>query len=77
MAAARRNVPTLDIASQAGHDAHRAAKAAPMTMIFTPCAEGITRSDDGRAGVAYTAPGVNVPLHAAWRAPTADAMIAR
>jgi N-carbamoyl-L-amino-acid hydrolase len=65
MAAARRNVPTLDIASQAGHDAYHVAKVAPMTMIFTPCAEGITHNDNERAELAYTAPGVNALLHAA------------
>jgi N-carbamoyl-L-amino-acid hydrolase len=34
-------------------------------VIFTPCAEGITHHNDERAGLAYTAPGVNVLLHAA------------
>jgi N-carbamoyl-L-amino-acid hydrolase len=64
MAAARRNVPTLDIASQAGHDAHHVGKVAPMAMIFTARAEGITHDDNERAELAYTAPGVDVLLHA-------------
>jgi hypothetical protein len=34
-------------------------------MISTPCAEGITHGNDGRADLAYTAPGVNVLLHMA------------
>jgi N-carbamoyl-L-amino-acid hydrolase len=63
-AAARLGVPTLDIASQAGHDAYHVAKVAPMAMIFTPCAEGITHNNNERAELAYTAPGVNVLLHA-------------
>lgn len=63
-AAARLGVPTLDIASQAGHDAYHLAKVAPMAMIFTPCAEGITHNNNERAELAYTAPGVNVLLHA-------------
>jgi N-carbamoyl-L-amino-acid hydrolase len=64
-AAVRLGVPTLDIASQAGHDAYHLAKVAPMAMIFTPCAEGITHNNNERAELAYTAPGVNVLLHAA------------
>lgn len=63
-AAVRLGVPTLDIASQAGHDAYHLAKVAPMAMIFTPCAEGITHNNNERAELAYTAPGVNVLLHA-------------
>jgi beta-ureidopropionase / N-carbamoyl-L-amino-acid hydrolase len=36
-----------------------------MATICTPGAEGITRTNDERAELAYTAPGVNVLLHAA------------
>jgi N-carbamoyl-L-amino-acid hydrolase len=64
-AAVRLGVPALDIASQAGHDAYHLAKIAPMAMIFTPCAEGITHNNNERAELAYTAPGVTVLLHAA------------
>ena len=39
-----------------------------MAMIFTPCREGITHNNNGRAEAGYTAPGVNVLLHAAARA---------
>jgi N-carbamoyl-L-amino-acid hydrolase len=63
-AAALLRLPTLDISSQAGHDAYHLAKVAPMAMIFTPCAEGITHNHNERADLAYTAPGVNVLLHA-------------
>lgn len=63
-AAARLGVPTLDLASQAGHDAYHLAKVAPMAMVFTPCVEGITHNNNERAELAYTAPGVNVLLHA-------------
>jgi N-carbamoyl-L-amino-acid hydrolase len=63
-AADRLGVPTIDLASQAGHDAYHLAKVAPMAMIFTPCAEGITHNHNERAELAYTAPGVNVLLHA-------------
>ena len=36
-----------------------------MAMIFTPCQEGITHNNNERAEAGYTAPGVNVLLHAA------------
>ncbi|MET0679505.1 MAG: Zn-dependent hydrolase [Burkholderiales bacterium] len=64
-AAARLGLPTLDLASQAGHDAYHIAKVAPMAMIFTPCHEGITHNNNERAEPGYTTPGVNVLLHAA------------
>jgi N-carbamoyl-L-amino-acid hydrolase len=63
-AAARLGVPTLDLASQAGHDAYHIGKVAPMAMIFTPCHEGITHNNNERAELCFTAPGVNVLLHA-------------
>ncbi len=64
-AAARLGVPTLDLASQAGHDAYHVGKVAPMAMIFTPCEGGVTHNNNERAEAGYTTPGVNVLLHAA------------
>ncbi|MBL8382877.1 MAG: Zn-dependent hydrolase [Burkholderiales bacterium] len=58
-------VPTLDIASQAGHDAYHIAKVAPTAMIFTPCRDGITHNNREHAGLEETVPGINVLLHAA------------
>ena len=58
-------VPTLDIASQAGHDAYHLAKVAPTAMIFTPCKDGITHNNGEHASLAQTVPGINVLLHAA------------
>jgi len=63
-AAKRLGLPTLDLPSQAGHDAYHVAKIAPMAMIFTPCEAGITHNNNERAEAGYTAPGVNVLLHA-------------
>lgn len=60
-------VPTLDIASQAGHDAYHIAKVAPTAMIFTPCREGITHNNHEHAALEETVPGINVLLHAALR----------
>ena len=57
-------VGTMDIASQAGHDAYHVAKVAPTAMIFTPCRDGITHNNNEHADLARTVPGVNVLLHA-------------
>ncbi len=65
--AASLGVPTLDIASQAGHDAYHIAKVAPTAMIFTPCRDGITHNNHEHAGLEETVPGINVLLHAALR----------
>jgi N-carbamoyl-L-amino-acid hydrolase len=54
-----------EILSQAGHDAYYISKVAPTAMIFTPCRQGISHNEREHAELAYTAPGVNVLLHAA------------
>ena len=38
--ASRLGVPTMDIRSQAGHDAYHMTKVCPTTMLFTPCRAG-------------------------------------
>lgn len=55
---------SLDIASQAGHDAYHIARIAPTAMIFTPCREGITHNNREHADLATTMPGVEVLAHA-------------
>jgi len=57
-------VPTMDIQSQAGHDAYHMAKVCPTVMIFTPCKGGITHNEREDIDLAMTVPGVNVLLHA-------------
>jgi beta-ureidopropionase / N-carbamoyl-L-amino-acid hydrolase len=57
-------VPTLDIRSQAGHDAYHLAKICPAAMIFTPCVGGISHNEREDIELARTVPGVNVLLHA-------------
>ena len=57
-------VKTLDIMSQAGHDAYYVSKVAPTAMIFTPCVDGITHNNNERAELARTEAGVNVLLNA-------------
>ncbi len=62
--AGRLNVPTLDILSQAGHDAYYVSRVAPTAMIFTPCERGISHNEAEHCTLADLAPGVNVLLHA-------------
>jgi N-carbamoyl-L-amino-acid hydrolase len=57
-------VPTLDMVSQAGHDAYYVSKVAPTAMIFTPCVDGITHNNNERAELRRTEAGVNVLLNA-------------
>jgi N-carbamoyl-L-amino-acid hydrolase len=54
-----------EILSQAGHDAYYVSKVAPTAMIFTPCRDGISHNEAEHAELGYTAPGVDVLLHAA------------
>jgi N-carbamoyl-L-amino-acid hydrolase len=55
---------SLDIPSQAGHDAYHIARVAPTAMIFTPCREGITHNNHEHADLSTTMPGVEVLAHA-------------
>ena len=63
--AARLAIPTMDLRSQAGHDAYNMAKVAPSCMIFTPCKDGITHNEAEDIDLDMTLPGVNLLLHAA------------
>lgn len=63
--AARLGVPSMDIASQAGHDAYFMARVAPTAMIFTPCRDGITHNNHEHATLERSLPGVNVLLNVA------------
>ncbi|GJE02428.1 Zn-dependent hydrolase [Methylobacterium isbiliense] len=62
--AGRLGVPTLDLRSQAGHDAYHVARVAPACMIFTPCRGGITHNEAEDIALDATLPGVTVLLHA-------------
>jgi len=57
--------PTLDLASQAGHDAYFLARVAPTAMIFSPCTGGITHNHREHATLEATLPALNVLLHCA------------
>ncbi|GJD53399.1 N-carbamoyl-L-amino-acid hydrolase [Methylobacterium crusticola] len=63
--AGRLAIPTLDLRSQAGHDAYHVARVAPACMIFTPCRDGITHNEAEDIALDQTLPGVNLLLHAA------------
>jgi len=63
--ASRLGHPTLDIASQAGHDAYFLAQVAPTAMIFTPCKDGITHNNNEHTTLERSIAGVDVLLNAA------------
>jgi N-carbamoyl-L-amino-acid hydrolase len=62
--AERLEIPTMDLRSQAGHDAYHMAKVAAACMIFTPCKDGITHNEAEDIDLDATMPGVNLLLHA-------------
>lgn len=62
--AAKLAIPTMDLRSQAGHDAYNMARVAPSCMIFTPCKDGISHNEAEDIALAATLPGVNLLLHA-------------
>jgi N-carbamoyl-L-amino-acid hydrolase len=62
--AASLGVASVDLPSQAGHDAYFVARVAPTAMIFTPCTDGITHNNREHATLERTLPGVNVLANA-------------
>jgi N-carbamoyl-L-amino-acid hydrolase len=62
--AASLGVPSMNIETQAGHDAYHLTKVCPTAMIFTPCKGGISHNEAEDIDLAATVPGVNVLLHA-------------
>jgi len=62
--AASLGLPSMDLASQAGHDAYFVARVAPTAMVFTPCRDGITHNNHEHATLQRTLPGVNVLANA-------------
>jgi N-carbamoyl-L-amino-acid hydrolase len=55
---------SLDLPSQAGHDAYHVARVAPTAMIFSPCKDGITHNNHEHADLERTVPSVNVLANA-------------
>ena len=62
--AKRLGVPSMDMQSQAGHDAYHLTRVCPTALIFTPCKGGISHNEAEDIDLAATVPGVNVLLHA-------------
>jgi N-carbamoyl-L-amino-acid hydrolase len=58
--ARRLRLASLDLPSQAGHDAYHVARVAPTAMIFSPCKDGITHNNKEHADLERTVPAVNV-----------------
>jgi N-carbamoyl-L-amino-acid hydrolase len=62
--ASRLEAPSLDMLSQAGHDAYYVSRVAPTAMIFTPCERGISHNERESCTLDDCVPGANVLLHA-------------
>ena len=58
--AKRLGLASLDLPSQAGHDAYHVARVAPTAMVFSPCKDGITHNNKEHADLERTVPAVNV-----------------
>jgi N-carbamoyl-L-amino-acid hydrolase len=56
--------PSMDIRSQAGHDAYHMAKVCRTTMLFTPCRGGISHNEKEDIDLEATVPAIDVLLHA-------------
>lgn len=62
--AERLGITTMDLKSQAGHDAYNVAAVAPACMIFTPCDDGISHNVRETTRIEDQLPGMNVLLNA-------------
>jgi N-carbamoyl-L-amino-acid hydrolase len=62
--AAQAGLSSRDIVSGAGHDAAYIARVAPTTMIFVPCAEGLSHNEAESASFADCGAGAQVLLNA-------------
>jgi len=63
-AAKQLNYPAMDIISGAGHDAVYVSRVAPTSMIFVPCADGLSHNEAESAAADDLEAGCNVLLHA-------------
>lgn len=63
-AAKSRGYATLDLKSEAGHDAYNMATICPTAMIFTPCKDGISHNEAEDMTLADAVPGATVLLEA-------------
>jgi N-carbamoyl-L-amino-acid hydrolase len=64
-AAANLGHGTMDLQSEAGHDAYNLASICPTAMIFTPCKDGISHNEAEDMTREDALPACNVLLHAA------------
>lgn len=64
-AAATLGHPTMDLKSEAGHDAYHMASVCPSAMIFAPCVDGISHNEAEDMSKEDMIPAANVLLHAA------------
>lgn len=61
--AERLDVQSMDIRSQAGHDAYDMTKVCPSAILFTPCRGGISHDEREDIDLETTVPAVNVLLN--------------
>jgi N-carbamoyl-L-amino-acid hydrolase len=64
LAAERLGYGHMDVVSGAGHDAVNVSRVAPTSMIFIPCAEGLSHNEEERIEPDQAETGANVLLHA-------------
>ena len=57
-------VPSMEMQSQAGHDAYNMTHVCPTALIFCPCEKGITHNEAENVAKEDAVPSVNVLLHA-------------
>ena len=55
---------SIDLLSQAGHDAYHMAASFPTAMLFSPCGDGITHNEAENTTLEDQLPAVNVLLNA-------------
>jgi N-carbamoyl-L-amino-acid hydrolase len=60
-------IATLDLLSQAGHDAYNMALIAPTALIFTPCDGGLSHNERENTRLEDQLPGINLLFNAAVR----------
>ena len=55
---------TLDLLSQAGHDAYNMASICPTALIFSPCDDGISHNEKESTRLEDQIPGIDLLLNA-------------
>lgn len=62
--ATRLGIETLDLKSQAGHDAYNLSHLCPSVLLFSPCVDGVSHNEGEATTLADQVPGITVLLNA-------------